>query len=63
MSEEISSAIREQGSTSNNIAGHVERIAQMAEESSETAQGSARIANELDQLARTMQGVVARYKV
>jgi len=63
MSEEIASAIREQGMASNSIASNVEKIAQMAEESSEAAKSSSHTAHELDQLAREMQQVVAVYKL
>lgn len=63
MAEEISSALKEQSVTSTSIAGHVERIAQMAEESSATAQSGASTARDLDLLAREMQKVVASYRV
>ncbi|PAS96746.1 MAG: hypothetical protein CGU28_07475 [Candidatus Dactylopiibacterium carminicum] len=61
--EEIADAIREQGMASNNIASHVERVAQMAEESSAAAGSSARTAGELNTLARDMEQIIATYKV
>ena len=61
MVEEITSAIREQGAATNNIAGQVERMAQMAEESSAAAGLSANAAKTLDQLAADMQHIIGRY--
>jgi methyl-accepting chemotaxis protein len=63
MAEEISSALKEQSVTSTSIAGHVERIAQMAEESSATAHSGANTARDLDLLAHEMQKVVAGYRI
>ena len=60
---EIAEAISEQGSATNNIAAQVERIAQMSEESSAAAGNSAQAANELDRLAREMQGIVGAYRL
>ncbi len=63
MVHEITDAIREQSSASTNIAQQVERIAQMAELSSDAAAGSASTARELDQLAASMQKIVQTYKL
>ncbi|SFN09551.1 methyl-accepting chemotaxis protein [Formivibrio citricus] len=63
MVEEITTAIREQGTATNNIAIQVEKIAQMSEESSAAAEESARAARDLDRLAKEMHGIVAAYKL
>ena len=63
MVEEIAEAIREQGAATNNIASHVERIAQMSEESSAAAANSADAAQELDRLATEMQRIVSAYRL
>ncbi|MFT3850414.1 MAG: methyl-accepting chemotaxis protein [Propionivibrio sp.] len=63
MVEEITAAIREQGSATNNIATQVERIAQMSEQSSAAAANSNEAARELDRLAAEMQRVVSAYRL
>lgn len=63
MVEEIATAIREQGTATNNIAVQVEKIAQMSEESSAAADESARAARDLDRLASEMHGIVAAYRL
>ncbi|SFN06865.1 methyl-accepting chemotaxis protein [Formivibrio citricus] len=63
MVEEIATAIREQGTATNNIAIQVEKIAQMSEESSAAAEESARAARDLDRLAGEMHGIVAAYRL
>ncbi len=63
MVNEITNAIREQGAATNNIAVQVERIAQMAEESSASSEESADAARELDRLADGMQKIVASYRL
>jgi methyl-accepting chemotaxis protein len=63
MVNEITEAIREQGTATNTIATQVERIAQMAEESSAASAESARAARELDRLAEGMQQIVAAYRL
>lgn len=63
MVEEITSAIREQATATNNIAMQVERIAQMSEESSAAAGSSAETAQDLDRLATEMQRIVSAYKL
>lgn len=60
---EITSAIREQGSATNNIAVQVERIAQMSEESSAAATESSSAALRLDKLAKDMQHIVSAYRL
>ena len=61
--DEIASAIREQGTATNNIAVQVEHIAQMSEESSAAATQSAEAARSLDQLANNMQRIVSAYRL
>ncbi|WP_319239437.1 methyl-accepting chemotaxis protein [uncultured Propionivibrio sp.] len=61
--DEISSAMREQGTATNTIAVQVERIAQMSEESSAAAEESAQAARNLDGLAKEMRDIVARYRL
>lgn len=61
--QEISSAIREQASAMTDIARQVEKIAQMSEESSASADSSAGIAKRVDSLALEMQQVVHQYKL
>ena len=63
MVEEITGAIREQGSATNNIATQVERIAQMSEGSSAAAERSAAAAQELDRLAAHMQEILSSYRL
>jgi methyl-accepting chemotaxis protein len=60
---EITSAIREQGAATNNIAVQVERIAQMSEESSAAASESSAAALHLDELAHEMQQIVSAYRI
>ena len=60
---EITVAIREQGSATNNISSQVERIAQMSEESSASASHSAESAQALDRLAADMQKIVSAYRL
>ena len=63
MVDEITSAIREQGAATDNIATQVERIAQMSEESNEAAMHSAETAHNLDLLATEMQQIVSIYRL
>ncbi|MDQ7990788.1 MAG: methyl-accepting chemotaxis protein [Candidatus Dactylopiibacterium sp.] len=63
MVADISSAIREQGQSSHELARMVERIAQMAEESAASASASAGLAHSLDGLAAGMQQVLAQYRL
>ncbi|GAA5164568.1 methyl-accepting chemotaxis protein [Viridibacterium curvum] len=60
---EIAEAIAEQSSAMTNIAQQVERIAQMAEECTSAASGSADSARQLDALAGAMQRFVSGYRL
>jgi methyl-accepting chemotaxis protein len=59
---EISSALVEQSAASNDIAGHVEHVAQMTEENSAAAEETAGAANNLAQLADHMRTAINRFK-
>lgn len=59
---QISSAIREQGSASNDIATQIERIAQMSEEASAGAQQVAAHAKELDSHSARQMDVLAQFR-
>ena len=63
MASAIANAIHEQSQSSVQIARMVERIAQMAEESTAVAQGSATSAEQLDRLATQMQGIITAYRL
>ncbi|MBS1227277.1 MAG: methyl-accepting chemotaxis protein [Proteobacteria bacterium] len=63
MAGAIANAIHEQSQSSAQIARMVERIAQMAEESTVVAQGSATSAEQLDRLATQMQGIITAYRL
>jgi methyl-accepting chemotaxis protein len=60
---DISLALREQSAASNEIAGNVERIAQMAEENNASVAASSDTAHELEALAAGLQEEVRRYRV
>jgi len=60
---DISAALAEQSSASNDIASHVERVAQMSEENSAAAGETASAANHLEQLAGTMRSAVSRFRI
>jgi len=60
---DISSALAEQSSASNDIASQVERVAQMTEENSAAAAETASAANNLQALANNMQAAVSRFKI
>ncbi|MHB1621248.1 MAG: methyl-accepting chemotaxis protein [Sulfuricella sp.] len=60
---DISSALAEQSSASNDIAAQVEKVAQMTEENSAAAAETASAANNLQVLADTMQAAVSRFKI
>jgi methyl-accepting chemotaxis protein len=60
---DISSALSEQSSASNEIAAQVERVAQMTEENSAAAAATAGAANDLHELAGVMQAAVSRFKI
>jgi methyl-accepting chemotaxis protein len=60
---EIADSIREQGLASNSIAGQIEHIAQMSEESSAAAEQTAASAGSLDEQAARQQAALGRYKL
>ena len=59
----ISGALREQGEASNQIAGHVEQIAQMSEENNRGAENTAQLSGNLAALAQEMRQTAERFKV
>jgi methyl-accepting chemotaxis protein len=60
---DISSALAEQSKASNDIAAHIERVAQMTEENSASAELSASAASDLAKLADDMRTTVNRFKI
>ena len=60
---DISAALAEQSTASNDIAGQVEKVAQMTEENSAAAAETSGAANHLEQLAADMQATVSRFKI
>lgn len=60
---EISSALREQNSTNQAIANHVEKIALKTEECSTIAKQTASAAKNLDDLSRSMRNTITQFKV
>ncbi|MCL2160344.1 MAG: methyl-accepting chemotaxis protein [Betaproteobacteria bacterium] len=60
---DITSVLAEQGVASHAISQQVERVAQAAEESSAAARSSSDAASNIEQLARAMRDVVAKFKV
>ena len=60
---EISSALREQSSTSNLLAQNVEKVAQMTEENGASAKESSQSASHLEELAVTLKAAVDRFRV
>jgi methyl-accepting chemotaxis protein len=60
---DISAALAEQSAASNDIAVHVEKVAQMSEENSAAASKSASEASQLEALADTMRASVSRFKI
>ena len=60
---DISHALKEQGEASNEIAGNVEHIARMADESHAAIAQTTATAQQLEQLASTLQEEVRRYRV
>ena len=59
----ISSALREQGEASNQIAGHVEQIAQMSEENNRGAENTADLSGSLSSLAQHMRSTAERFRL
>ncbi|WP_432719931.1 methyl-accepting chemotaxis protein [Jeongeupia wiesaeckerbachi] len=60
---DISDAMREQSMASNSMAQEIEKVAQMTEETSANAQGTAEVGGQLHDYSQELLGVVARYKV
>ncbi|GHD58127.1 methyl-accepting chemotaxis protein [Jeongeupia chitinilytica] len=60
---DISDAMREQSMASNSMAQEIEKVAQMTEETSANAQGTADVGGQLHGYSQELLGVVARYKV
>ncbi|MDN0077538.1 methyl-accepting chemotaxis protein [Crenobacter sp. SG2303] len=60
---DISSAIKEQGTASKNIAQQVEQIVQMSEQANDAASRSATSSDELKQLAERQMQIIAQYKL
>ena len=60
---DISSALREQGAASTDIARNVERIAQMAEQNSAAVRETAATANRLENLAQQLRAEVAHFRI
>jgi methyl-accepting chemotaxis protein len=60
---DMSTALREQSVASADMSRHVEQIARMAEDNSNSVSGNAATASELEQLASRLQGEIARFKV
>ena len=60
---EITDAIHEQSSASTAVAQSVERIAQMAEQSTAAARASATTAQQLNALAREMRLITDQYRL
>ncbi|MDR2678331.1 MAG: methyl-accepting chemotaxis protein, partial [Zoogloeaceae bacterium] len=60
---EISNALKEQSQASQEIARHVESIAQMTDENSAAAEETASGAQRLDQLAREVSNTLTQFKV
>jgi methyl-accepting chemotaxis protein len=59
---EISAALVEQSSASNDIALNIEKVAQMTEENSAATEGTAGAADDLEGLADQMRTAVNRFK-
>lgn len=60
---DIAEALREQSSASNDIALHVESVAQMTEENNAATERTAESAQRVDQLAGQVLATLAVYKV
>lgn len=60
---DISSALREQGAASTDIARNVERIAQMAEQNSHAVRETAGTARDLEELAQRLRAEVAHFRI
>lgn len=60
---DISSALREQGAASTDIARNVERIAQMAEQNSNAVRETAGTARCLENLAQQLRSEVSHFRI
>ena len=60
---DVANATKEQAVTANGIAGHVENIASMTEETNAATQNNAEAAAQLKDLAGRLQASVAYFKV
>lgn len=60
--ETISAALVEQSAASNDIANHVEKVAQMTEENSTAAESTSREADDLSALANRMRTAINQFK-
>jgi methyl-accepting chemotaxis protein len=60
---DIAEALREQSAASNDIAMHVESVAQMTEENNAATERTAESARRVDQLAEQVLGTLAVYRV
>jgi methyl-accepting chemotaxis protein len=60
---EIADSLREQGTVTNDIASHVERIARMSEDNNTLAGESATAASQLQSLAASMRDDVRRFRL
>ncbi|BCB26431.1 methyl-accepting chemotaxis protein [Sulfurimicrobium lacus] len=60
---DISVALVEQSAASNNLAGHVEKVAQITERNSAAAGESAKEAQHMDELAGSMRETVSRFRI
>jgi len=61
--DDITSVLAEQGIVSQTVAQQVERVAQASEQNSAAARSSSNAADNIGHLARTMRGVVGKFKV
>ncbi|MEY4592036.1 MAG: putative citrate chemoreceptor protein, partial [Pseudomonadota bacterium] len=61
--EEISGALREQSAASQQIAGNIERIAQMTEENSVAVEEVSNSAGHMQGLANELRSHVARFRL
>jgi len=61
--EDITQALREQGTAAQLIAANIERIAQMSEQNSAAAAGTSQSAQRLQAMATQLQSTVAQFKV
>ncbi|MDR3298608.1 MAG: methyl-accepting chemotaxis protein [Candidatus Accumulibacter sp.] len=60
---EISNALKEQGEASNDIAKHVESIAQITDENNAAAEETSANAQRLDELAKNVQNTISQFQV